>query len=164
MSSTVRQTLIGAAAGTALALATSPAAGADARIPYPDGYRGWHHVKSMVIEPGHPLERPFAGIHHVYADDAALEGLRTGRYRDGATLVFDLLEARRGDHAVVEGRRKLLGVMVRDASARATGGWRFEAFAGSSRTERLVTDGGAGCFACHRKAADRSYVFSRWRD
>ena len=159
MSSTVRQTLIGAAAGTALALATAPAAGADARIPYPDGYRGWHHVKSMVIERGHPLERPFAGIHHVYADDAALEGLRTGRYRDGATLVFDLLEARRGDHAVVEGRRK-----VRDARARATGGWRFEAFAGSSRTERLVTDGGAGCFACHRKAADRSHVFSRWRD
>jgi len=149
----------------ALSCAAGVAAAADGgAVPYPEGYRAWHHVKSMVIEPGHPLEQPFAGIHHVYADDAALEGLRTGRYPDGATLVFDLLEARRGDHAVVEGRRKLLGVMVRDSGARATGGWRFDAFAGSSRTERLVTDGGAGCFACHRKAADRGYVFSRWRD
>lgn len=147
-----------------LAAATADAAGAPGPVPYPEGYRSWHHVKSMVIQPGHPLADPFAGIHHVYADRGAVEGLRTGRYPEGAVLVFDLLEARHADHAVTEGPRKLLGVMVRDSAARETGGWRFEAFRGSSRTERLVQDGGRACFACHRQASGSGFVFSRLRD
>ena len=36
---------------------------ADAQVPYPEGYRDWHHVKSMVIEEGHPLYNAFGGIH-----------------------------------------------------------------------------------------------------
>lgn len=24
-------------------------------VPYPEGYRTWSHVKSMIIQPGHPL-------------------------------------------------------------------------------------------------------------
>ncbi|MFP5507255.1 MAG: cytochrome P460 family protein [Gammaproteobacteria bacterium] len=132
-------------------------------VAYPEGYRDWHHVKSMLIEPGHPLEDPFAGLHHVYANPAALAGLRGGEYADGAVLVFDLLEAQTGDKAVVEGPRKLLGIMQRDARASDTGGWRFEAFAGDSRSERLVKDGGASCYACHTDVRDSSFVFSRLR-
>jgi len=26
-----------------------------ALVPYPKGYRGWTHVKSMIIHPGHAL-------------------------------------------------------------------------------------------------------------
>lgn len=130
---------------------------------YPEGYRNWYHVKSMLIEPGHPLEDPFAGIHHVYANPAALTGLREGSYADGAVLVFDLLEAQPGGNAVVEGPRKLLGVMQRDAGAADTGGWRFEAFAGDSRSERLVKDGGVSCYACHTDVRDSRFVFSRLR-
>ena len=54
-----------------LALATALAAGsvsivfADTAVSYPEGYRAWRHIKSMVILPGHPLADPFAGIHHV---------------------------------------------------------------------------------------------------
>ena len=36
------------------------------KVDYPEGYRQWVHLKSMLIEPGHPLENPFQGIHHVY--------------------------------------------------------------------------------------------------
>lgn len=147
---------------SSLLFAAAPAAPAD-EVAYPEGYRGWHHVKSMLIEPGHPLEDPFAGLHHVYANPAALAGLRGGDYADGAVLVFDLLEAQPGDKAVVEGPRKLLGVMQRDASASDTGGWRFEAFAGDSRSERLVKDGGASCYACHTDVRDSGFVFSRVR-
>jgi hypothetical protein len=135
-----------------------------APVPYPDGYREWTHVKSMVILDGHALADPFAGIHHVYANARALEGLQGGGWPDGAVLVFDLLEATAGDEVYTEGARKLVGVMQRDARAwAATGGWGFEGFAGDSRTERLTADGGASCFGCHQAKADQGYVFSTWR-
>lgn len=35
----------------------------DSGVPYPQGYRAWQHVKSMVIEPGHPLHASFGGMH-----------------------------------------------------------------------------------------------------
>lgn len=132
-------------------------------VPYPEGYRDWTHVKSMVIEPGHPLANPFEGIHHIYVNASAREGLRNGTYPDGSVLVFDLLETVRGDAAVSEGGRKLVGVMVRDAARyAATGGWGFEGFAGNSRSERLTDDGGAGCYACHQP--EPQGVFTRLRD
>jgi hypothetical protein len=151
-----------------LSLAIVPPAASlaqEAAVPYPEGYRSWQHVKSMVILPGHPLEDPFAGIHHIYANDKALQGLRENRYEDGAVLVFDLLESVTGEHAIEEGDRKLVGVMVHDAQRFGdTGGWGFEGFAGDSRSERLVRDGGQSCFACHAAQADRRYVFTRLRD
>ena len=58
---------------------------------YPEDYRSWTHVKTLTLHAGHPLEVPFKGIHHVYANPAALEGLGSGNYPDGAVLVFDLL-------------------------------------------------------------------------
>jgi hypothetical protein len=151
-------------AGTIAAVgAVAMAAKQQGQAAYPEGYRSWTHVKSMVIQPGHPLEDPFAGIHHVYANPVAADGLRSGQWRDGAVLVFDLLDATSADHAITEGKRKLLGVMERDQNRfAATGGWGFEAFAGSSRTERLVTDGGRSCFDCHTGA--NRYVFSDLRD
>lgn len=108
-------------------------------VPYPDGYRDWHHVKSMVIEDGHPLYGAFGGIHHVYANPKAVQGYRTGTFPDGAVIVFDLLEATRADGAVTEGARKVTGVMFKDAEKyAATGGWGFEGFGGGDRGQRLL--------------------------
>jgi hypothetical protein len=154
------------AASAVLAVAATAAASAgDASVAYPDGYRGWTHVKSMLIQPEHPLADPFAGIHHIYANDEAMEGYRSGRFPDGAVIVFDLLEYAEGDAAIVEAGRKLVGVMVKDAARfDETGGWGFEGFAGDSRSERLVTDGGVGCFNCHTAQRDRDYVFSAYRE
>lgn len=64
---------------------------ADSKVDYPEGYRHWTHIKSMLIEPGHPLENPFQGLHHVYGNDKALKGLESGNYPNGSVLVFDLL-------------------------------------------------------------------------
>jgi len=134
-------------------------------VSYPDDYRDWHHIKSMVIQPGHALEDPFEGIHHIYANDKALAGLRTGRYANGAKFVFDLLQQQAADNAITEGSRKLIGVMVLDdADYAATGGWGFEAFAGDSHVERVVTDGGQGCFGCHQAVKADSFVFTKSRD
>lgn len=147
-------------------LATAVAvAGSAPRVAYPEGYRDWKHVKSMVIEAGHPLFASFGGIHHLYANKKALAGYASGRFPDGTVIVFDLLEANAADHAVTEGARKLIGVMEKDRKRfAATGGWGFEGFAGDSRTERLVGDAAAtACFACHQARAGQDYVFSAAR-
>lgn len=134
-------------------------------VPYPTGYRDWHHVKSMVINPGHPLYASFGGIHHLYANKQAVAGYQKGKFPDGAVIVFDLLEAKSADNAVVEGPRKVVGVMRKDAKAyKATGGWGFEGFKGDSKTERAVgKDAATACYGCHAPQKDRDYVFSALR-
>ena len=81
------------------------------KVAYPEGYRQWMHLKSMVIQKGHPLENPFEGIHHVYANPKAEQGLKTGNFKNGSVLVFDLLKAEDAGSALAEGPRKLVGVM-----------------------------------------------------
>jgi hypothetical protein len=143
-----------------------PAFAADPKVSYPAGYRNWHHVKSMVIDKGHPLHEAFGGIHHLYANPKAVAGYKSGKFPDGAIVVFDLLEAKSADRAVTEGARKVVGVMHKDAKKyAATGGWGFEGFGGGDRTNRVVGDNAASaCFACHAPEKDHDYVFSRLRD
>ena len=145
---------------------TAAALAAEPQVPYPDGYRDWHHVKSMVIEEGHPLHSAFGGIHHIYANDKALEGYRKGLFPDGAVIIFDLLEAISADNAVTEGQRKVVGVMHKDAKQyAATGGWGFEGFGGGDPTNRVVgEDAASACFACHEPQQGQDYTFSRLRD
>lgn len=134
-------------------------------MPYPAGYRGWMHVKSMTVNAGHPLYGAFGGIHHLYANPKAVAGYRSGKFADGAVVVFDLLDARSADNAVTEGARKVVGVMQRDAQRyAATGGWGFEGFKGDTR-ERVVTQAKAAeaCFGCHQQVKDKGFVFSALR-
>lgn len=133
-------------------------------VPYPDNYRNWTHIKSMLIEPGHTLENPFQGIHHVYGNSAAIQGLKKGKYSNGATFVFDLLDYIKQDNTVQESGRKLIGVMVKDSKKyKNTGGWGFEGFAKNSKTQRLTNDGGSNCFTCHSSQVKSDYVFSKYR-
>jgi hypothetical protein len=142
------------------------AAAADpAPVPYPKGYRDWHHVKSMVINPGHSLYDAFGGIHHLYANKAAIKGYQTGKWPDGAVITFDLLDAKSADNTVTEGKRKVLGVMYRDAKKyAATGGWGYEGFKGDSMTERAVgANAASACHQCHTAQKDAGFVFSTLR-
>jgi hypothetical protein len=135
---------------------------AGATVPMPTGYRTWHHVKSMVIQPGHALHAAFGGMHHVYANDAARAGLDTGRYADGSVFVFDLLATDDGGNAIQEGGRKVLGVMHKSAAAFPdTGGWGFAGFGDGG--VNVVKDMRADCFSCHAPQQSRGYVFSTWR-
>lgn len=135
-------------------------------VAYPEGYRQWTHVKSMAITgKDHALFSSFGGLHHVYVNATGRAALMAGRsLPDGTVLVFDLLEAREGGGTLQEGARKFIGVMQRDRRAFAgTGGWGYEAFAGDSRTDRVVKDGGQSCFDCHQARAEQGFVFSEWR-
>jgi len=154
-------------AALALLACAAPALAADApQVPYPDGYRDWHHVKSMVIQPGHPLHESFGGIHHLYANKKALEGYKTGKFPDGSVIVFDLLEAPAADNAITEGKRKVAGVMHKDARKYpATGGWGYEGFGGGDRSKRVAgANAATACHACHVARKDHGYVFSTLRD
>ncbi len=149
-----------------LALAATPALAADPSVPYPNGYRDWTHVKSMVIQQGHPLFEAFGGIHHIYANDKAMQGYRKGgAFPDGAVIIFDLLDVKRGGSAIEEGARKVVGVMMKDAKRwKDTGGWGFEGFKGDSKTERTVGGNAkSACFECHAPQKSRDFVFSAWR-
>lgn len=133
-------------------------------IAYPKGYKQWPHIKSMVIEPGHPLENPFQGLHHVYGNSRALKGFEDGVFPDGSVLVFDLVQDKSEGKTIQEGQRKLVGVMQKDEKAFGkTGGWGFEGFKGNSQTERLVKDKGVGCFSCHESQKKQNFVFSQPR-
>jgi hypothetical protein len=153
-----------AASFVLLAVAALAIARDDAKVAYPDGFRHWTHVKSMVLLPDHPLAASFGGIHHIYANDRAVEGYGTGQFKDGSVLVFDLFDYNQADGAGSEGPRKLTGVMQRDSKRfAATGGWGYEGFAKDSQTERLVSDGGVSCHACHTQQKDHDFVFSTMR-
>jgi len=135
------------------------------QVSFPEDYRSWTHVKTLILRPGHPLYDGFGGIHHVYANSKALPVLKagSGTFPDGSVLVFDLFEASEADNAISEGARKVTAVMVKNAKAySSTGGWGFEAFQGVER-KRLVTDAVKECYTCHSGQAHRDYVFSQWR-
>ena len=134
-------------------------------VPYPSGYRDWRHVKSMVINPGHGLYEAFGGIHHLYANKAALQGYKTGKWPDGAVIVFDLLETNAADNTVTEGTRKVVGVMHRDAQKyAATGGWGYEGFKADSTSDRAVGGNAlSACHQCHIAQKDAGFVFSKTR-
>jgi hypothetical protein len=134
-------------------------------VKYPDDYRHWTHVKSMVIQTGHPLYEPFGGIHHIYANWKAFKAMKSGQpFPDGAVLVFDLLEVKNENSSLAEGPRKFVGVMQKDSKKfMDTGGWGFEGFKGDSR-ERVVRDPKSACFDCHEPQKQKDYVFSEYRE
>lgn len=148
-----------------VAIGNSPVSSGDgAVVDYPADYRSWQHVKSMIIQPGHPLEDPFGGIHHVYANEIAMRGMPSGRYDEGAVFVFDLLEYIESDRVIVESNRLRLDVMQFDAARfKKTGGWGYTTFVGDSPSRRLEQDVVVACFACHKAQEPSGYVFSTYR-
>ncbi len=133
------------------------------RIPFPQQYRKWWHVKSTVIGPQSANFTRNGGIHHFYANESGMQGYRTGRFPDGSVLIDDLLEAKNIDGVTTEGPRRRLAVMMKQAARYPeTGGWGFEIFKGNNDTEgSLTAQEKAACFACHQKGRDS--VFSEFR-
>jgi hypothetical protein len=142
-----------------------PAAAASAppaTVAYPEGFRRWSHVRTAVINQRGPTPQRGEGMHHIYANDLAIKGYGTGRFPDGAMIVFDVHEVVVKGAAVTQGARSYISVMEKD-SARfaATGGWGFEDFGpGDGRTRTLSDAGRAQCVACHMGQKEQDMVFS----
>jgi hypothetical protein len=144
----------------------SVAAAAETVVTFPEGWRTWKHVKSMIVQPGHPLAGLVEGTHHIYANARALSGYRKRPFPDGSVIVFDLLTTQQGDRAITEGPRKAVIVMRKDSKRFAsTGGWGYEVFAeGDRRRPQIGAKAGETCHTCHVSQRARDYVFSDIRE
>lgn len=138
---------------------------ADVPIPFPEDFRTWAHVKSVLVGPESSAFATEAGIHHIYANSAAMEGYRTGKFPNGSIIVYNLLDTKVVSGNTIEAGTKRVDVMVKDGSRySASGGWGFARFMGENRSDNVVTaDLAAACATCHAKQKDRDYVFSEFR-
>ena len=136
-----------------------------AAVDYPTDFRSWHHVKTGIIQPGHGLAEKFGGIHHIYANPAAMKGLNGGTYEIGAVLVFDLLEYVESDLTITEAARRRIDVMQYDPDKFGdTDGWGYDSFLKGSKTDRVEQDAVVACYACHTSVAESNFVFSKYRE
>jgi Cytochrome P460 len=147
----------------AIAFATA----AEAPVPYPEGFRSWMVVKSLVVGPAHASFPNRGGLHHYYANDKAVAGYRSGTFPDGAIVVDEAVFTKegegRGTGLLLEGERRFLDVMVKDAQRyKGTGGWGYEHFDRDDQTGRLTDAERGTCATCHAKAP-ADHVFSQIR-
>jgi cytochrome c1 len=154
-----------------LVFTTLPAS-ADAGTPYPDAYRHWAFLHSSMVPATFaafgtkPCEKPcMAGIFHFYANDKAMEGLRTGSYPDGAILAEEMLEWLATANGAKEGPRRVVGVMVKDSRRySSTDGWGYGNFDEGSRVDKLDAKSRQACHQCHIARKDQGYVFTEYHE
>lgn len=140
---------------TAMAAIPARAAG---EIDYPEGFRSWTHIRSATVGPQSPAWPRFGGFHSIYANPAAMEGYKSGKFPDGSVLVFDNHETVPFQGAELQGKRRMVDVMTKTG-----GGWRFSEFDADSKTKRNVTveQGEKECAACHTQAPT-DHVYSQF--
>ncbi|MBL8517915.1 MAG: cytochrome P460 family protein [Betaproteobacteria bacterium] len=132
---------------------------APASIALPANYQQWRHVKTQIIQEGPGFER-FGGMHHIYANERAVSGLRSRRFERGATLVAEFRELDRKGNVIDGGAIRLVDVMLFDAERfAATDGWGYAEFIGPTLLAKTL-DSRLECHACHTKRADKGHVFS----
>ena len=135
----------------------------NANVDFPQGYKEWKHIKTMVIKPEHPMGDLFHGIHHIYANDKAYHGYKSGKFEDGAVIALDFLNYEDTNISISETSRIYVATMVKDQKKfKKTHGWGYEAFKGDNR-EKLVTDVYNMCVKCHESQEKNSYIFSTIR-
>ena len=134
-------------AGAALALAPE-ATRPDGLPRYVDGYAEWPKLNRKAIVGGSAAH---AGVKQVYASKRR----RGARFPVGAIVVKT---------ATPRGARWLsLVATMRRVRGTRNGGWRWEEFTRTSRTQRFtrVAFPESGCAACHAQAKATDYVFTR---
>lgn len=147
-------------------------ASASAGTPYPEGYRHWTFLHSSMVPPtfdsfrNKPCEKPcMAGIFHFYANDKAMQGLRTGSYPDGAIIAEEMLEWLSTSSGAKEGPRRIIGVMVKDSQRyQSTDGWGYGNFDDGSKVDKLDAKSRQACHQCHIARKEQGYVFTEYRE
>jgi hypothetical protein len=152
---------------------TSLTAAADMGTPYPEEYRHWTFLHSSMVPAtfdafgSKPCAKPCtAGLFHFYANDMAVEGLRTGSYPDGAIIAEEMLEwLASSSGGGGEGQRRVVGVMVKDSQRySSTGGWGYGSFDDGSRVDKLDGKAREACHQCHVARKAQGYVFTEYRE
>lgn len=137
----------------------------DDAVSFPKEFRKWAHVKSVLVGPQSAAFTTEGGIHHIYANDKALEGYDAGKFPDGSVIVYDLLETREVGGNTIEGPTRRVDVMVKQRQRlNSSGGWEFMSFPGGNQTYgKLTAEQQATCAGCHANRKDHDFVFSEFR-
>jgi hypothetical protein len=129
-----------ALAGVLLSWSTVFAKPAGNEVAFPTGFRDWFVVNSMIVTKDSPMFGQIGGMHIIYVNAKALPTLKKGGpfpYPDGAVFADDVHEFSVKDGSYVEGNKKAVTVMVKDATKYAsTGGWGFQVWAGGIQRNR----------------------------
>ena len=132
---------------------------------FPNEFRKWAHVKSVLVGPQSAAFATEGGIHHIYANDKALKGYDSGNFPDGSVIVYDLLETKEVAGNTIEGQTRRVDVMVKQNDRYAsTGRWEFMSFSGNDQTSGKLTAARQGsCASCHAHRKDHDSVLSEFR-
>jgi hypothetical protein len=153
-----------------LTLFGAPAAtSADDGVQFPDGFRDWFVVNAMTATKESPVFGHVDGVHLIHVNAKGLPVLKKGGpfpYPDGTIFADDVHEFSVKDGASVEGAKKFVTVMVKDAKKYpSTGGWGFQVWAGGDPSKPQVPDAAhaiTACFGCHTPQKAQDYVFSTY--
>jgi hypothetical protein len=133
-------------------------------IQFPEGYRSWRHVNTMIVTKDSPLFEAIGGMHIIHVNPDGEAALKTnGPYPDKTVFVSDLHDFTLKDGSYSEGALKGVSLMVKDSKLYAsTGGWGFEFFVDGDSNKRLVTNPTKQCFECHQAVKNQDYVYSTY--
>jgi hypothetical protein len=138
-------------------------------VSFPNGFRDWFVVNSMIVTKDSPVSGQIGGMHIIYVNSKGLPTLRKGSplpYPDGAIFADDVHEFSVKDGSYVEGDKKAVTVMIKDSKRYlGTGGWGFQVWAGGDPSKPLVPDAphaATACFSCHTPQKSRDYIFSSY--
>jgi hypothetical protein len=138
-------------------------------VAFPNGFRDWFVVNSMIVTKDSPISGQIGGMHIIYVNAMGLPTLKKGDpypYPDGTVFADDVHEFSVNDGSYVEGNKKAVPVMVKDAKKYATtGGWGFQVWAAGDPTKPLIPDNDhaiKACFECHTPQKARDYTFSTY--
>src|SRR5690349_4738468 len=128
----VRKTILMLAPIAVLIVSFALLAQTDEAPSFPKEFRRWAHVKTVLVGPQSAAFATEGGIHHIYANDKAVEGYDSGKFPDGSVIVYDLLKTKEVAGNIIEGETRRVDVMVKESERFAsTGGWGFMSFAGN---------------------------------
>lgn len=135
-------------------------------VPFPDGFRDWFLVNTMIVTKDSPIFDQIGGMHHIYVNKVAFPTLKASGpypYPDGSVFADDVHDFSVKDGSYVEGNKKAVTVMVKDAKKYAsTGGWGFQVWAGGDSSKPLIGDATKPCFTCHTPQKSQDFTFSTY--
>ena len=124
--------------------------------PFPKEFLKWTLVKTSSAEA--------PNVVHIYANENAVEGYKTGKFPDGSVIVYHVLEANELAAKTTERATRRVDVMVkRSEPYRTSGGWEFVSYPGGDPTAGKHTEARqAACASCHAQRKEHDYVFSEY--
>ena len=150
-------------------LSTISAQSASDGIRFPDEFRNWFVVNSMIVTKDSPIFSQIGGMHMIYVNARGLATLkRCGPfpYPDVTMFADDVHDFSIKSGSYVEGSKKAVTVMIKDAKKySSTGGWGFQVWEAGDRTKPLVPDTAhakQACFTCHIPQKSQDYTFSTY--